>query len=208
MHCNLYLLPHVLIRIELWTLAWPPQDLYFGFFELFLHCFGTMLRIVILLKDKVAPHCQLHGEIVTWNFGRLPQSKTSHTIIKRLVLLNRGESGLHAPIFKFSVAQRSRVMSSQRLAYSIAFSDKTIDAIGPKFGMVGQLGKDYMPTKFQLSSSIPSMSLTTMVPIFWEFPFLKKSYLWIPWRYQKNTPFRHGAMCREPSKKFSGLSSF
>ena len=68
-------------------------------------------------------------------------------------------------------------MSSQRKAYSMASGAKTIDAIGPKFGMVGQLGKDYMPTKFQLSSSIPSMSLTTMVPIFWEFPFLKKSYL-------------------------------
>ena len=89
-------------------------------------------------------------------------------------------------------------MSSQRKAYSMASGAKTIDAIGPKFGMVGKLGKDYMPTKFQLSSATASMSFTTMVPIFWEFSFLKNSYLRIPWRYQKNTPFGHGAMSREP----------
>ena len=99
-------------------------------------------------------------------------------------------------------------MSSQILAYSMVSSTKTIDAIGPKIGMVWELGKDYIPTNFQLSSSIPSMSFTTMVPIFWEFPFFKNSYLRIPWRYQKETPFRTGNMCREPSKKISGLSSF
>ena len=99
-------------------------------------------------------------------------------------------------------------MSSQRKACSMVSRAKTIDAIGPKFGMVGQLGKDYMPTKFQPSSSIPSMVFTTLVPIFGDVSLLKNSYLRIHWRYQKETPFRTGAMCREPSKKISGLSSF
>ena len=99
-------------------------------------------------------------------------------------------------------------MSSQRKVYSMASRAKTIDAIDPKFGMVGKLGKDYMPTKFQLSSSIPSMVFTTMVPIFGDVSLLKNSYLRIPWRYQKETPFGHEAMCTEPSKKFSGLRLF
>ena len=43
-------------------------------------------------------------------------------------------------------------MSSQRKAYSMVSSAKTIDAIGPKFCMVVGLGKDYIPTNFQLSS--------------------------------------------------------
>ena len=85
-------------------------------------------------------------------------------------------------------------MSSQRKPYSMASRAKTVDAISPKFGMVGKLGKDYMPTKFQPSSSIPCLSFTTMVPIFGEFPFFKHSYLRIPWRYQKETPFGTGAM--------------
>ena len=52
-------------------------------------------------------------------------------------------------------------MSSQRLAYSMASSTKTIDAISLKFGMVGEPGKDYISTKFQPSSLIPSMVFTT-----------------------------------------------
>ena len=71
--------------------------------------------------------------------------------------------------------------------------------------MVSVLGMDYIHTKFQLSRSIPSMVFTTLVPIFWEFPFLKNSYLRIPYRYQKIPPFRPGVICREPSKKLACL---
>ena len=52
-------------------------------------------------------------------------------------------------------------MSSQSEAYSMASSTKTINAIGLKFGMVGEPGKDYISTKFQLSSLTPSMVFTT-----------------------------------------------
>ena len=96
-------------------------------------------------------------------------------------------------------------MSSQSKAYSTASSDKTINVIGLKFGMVGEPGMDYITSKFQLSSSNASMVSTTMVPIFREFPFLKNSYLSITWRYQKILPFRPRAICREPSKKFACL---
>ena len=89
-------------------------------------------------------------------------------------------------------------MSSQSKAYSMVSSAKTIDAISPKFKMVRELSQDYKATKFQLPSLIPSMLFTTMLPNFWEFPFLKNSYLRIPSRYQKITPFRHEDMCREP----------
>ena len=89
-------------------------------------------------------------------------------------------------------------MSSQSKAYSTASSSKTINVIGLKFGMVGEPGMDHITKKFQFSSSIASMSFTTMILLFWEFTFLKNSYLRIPWRYQKNTPFGHGAMSREP----------
>ena len=99
-------------------------------------------------------------------------------------------------------------MSSQRKACSMVSRAKTIKAIGLKFGRLRELGKDHIPTKFQLSSSIPSMVFTTMVPIFGDVSLFKKLYLRIHWRYQNETPFRTGAMCREPSKKFSGLSSF
>ena len=99
-------------------------------------------------------------------------------------------------------------MSSQSKAYLMVSSSKSINAIGLKFGMVRILGKDCIHTKFQLSILITSMSFTTMAPIFWEFLFFKNSYLRIPWRYQKETPFGHEAMCTEPSKKFSGLRLF
>ena len=89
-------------------------------------------------------------------------------------------------------------MSSQSKVYSMASGTKAIDAIGLKFDMVGEPGKDYNPTPFQLSSLISSVVFTTMVPIFWEFPFLKNSYLRIPLRYQKIPPFRPGVICREP----------
>ena len=87
----------------------------------------------------------------------------------------------------------------------MASSTKTIDEKGTKFGMVSVLGMDYIHTKFQLSRSIPSMVFTTWVPIFWEFPFFKNSYLRIPWRYQKILPFRTGDLFRESSKKLTCL---
>ena len=37
-------------------------------------------------------------------------------------------------------------MSDQKLAYSMASVTKAIDGIGPKFGMLGELGKDYIHT--------------------------------------------------------------
>ena len=89
-------------------------------------------------------------------------------------------------------------MSSQSEAYSTASSGKTINVIGLKFDIVIEAGVDNIPTKFQLSSLIASMVFIIMVPIFWEFPFLKNSYLRIPLRYQKIPPFRPGVICREP----------
>ena len=50
-------------------------------------------------------------------------------------------------------------MSSQSKAYSTASSGKTINVIGLKFYKVREPGMDYIPTKFQLSSSIASMVL-------------------------------------------------
>ena len=90
----------------------------------------------------------------------------------------------------------------------MASSTKTIDEKGTKFIVVSVLGMDYIHTIFQPSGSIPSMVFTTWVPIFWEFPFFKNSYLRIPWRYQKILPFRTGDMCREPSKKLACLRTF
>ena len=80
----------------------------------------------------------------------------------------------------FCTTIRSRDMSSWKLASLMASSTKTIDENKTKFGMVSVLGMDYIHTKFQPSRSIPSMVFTTLVPIFWEFPFFKNSYLGIP----------------------------
>ena len=42
---------------------------------------------------------------MTWNFGCPPQFLTSKAIVMKLIPMDRGESGLHAHIFKFSVRQ-------------------------------------------------------------------------------------------------------
>ena len=44
-------------------------------------------------------------KIVKQNSTCLLRSQTSRAVIERLILMDRGESGLHANFFKFSVAQ-------------------------------------------------------------------------------------------------------